>query len=367
MSSNNYVLWLDDPRSPGNTALGGKFSSLATSVADQLPVPPGFGVTTSAYREFMSATGLQNDAQRLRSDVEQGRLQLEQLESAAADLRHAILTAPMPAQLQDEILANYALLEKRTQANRVPVAVRSSGESEDLEGASFAGQYETFLWVQGGDAVLEHIRTCWSGMFSPTVLSYKSGGKHAGVGDTAMCVGVQQMVPARAAGVMFTLDPLNGDRSKIVMEAVWGLGEGVVKGDITPSHFCVDKVTLEVLSRRVETQAQEYRYDEQAGAVDLADIEADRQCRCCLLDEEPVQLAELAKKIEQRRGAPQDIEWAIEVDGTIRVLQVRPETIWSHRPTRSVVTEKRSPVAHVLARFAGVDVFGDSKAGEVKG
>src|SRR5690606_7784770 len=123
----------------------------------------------------------------------------------------------------------------------------------------------------------------------------------------------------------------------------------------------------EVLSRRIETQAQEYRYNEQAGAVDLAAIEADRQCRCCLLDEEPVHLAELAKKIEQRRGAPQDIEWAIEADGTIRVLQVRPETIWTHRPTRSVVTEKRSPVAHVLARFAGVDVFGDSKAGEVKG
>ena len=144
------------------------------------------------------------------------------------------------------------------------------------------------------------------------------------------------MVEARAAGVMFTLDPLTGDRSKIAIEACWGLGEGVVKGDITPSQFMVDKVVLGVLRRKPVRQEREYRFDRAEGAVGLLPIEAARCDTPCLDDADVLGLAKLAQEIEQSRGAPQDIEWAVAADGSIAILQVRPETVWSGKPARPV-------------------------------
>ena len=196
----------------------------------------GFGVTTTAYRVFMAHAGLDDKAAFVREAAR--RAALAEIGSARARLTDAIGAAPMPDRLETVIRRNYAILEERTGRAGVPVAVRSSGEAEDLADASFAGQYDTYLWIAGADAVLRHIRACWASMFGDAALSYRAGGDDAAAaGGDGICVGVQQMVEARAAGVMFTLDPLNGDRSKIVMEACWGLGEGVVKGDVTPSRF----------------------------------------------------------------------------------------------------------------------------------
>ena len=234
------------------------------------------------------------------------------------------------------------------------MAVRSSGEAEDLADASFAGQYDTYLWIAGADAVLRHVRACWASMFGDTALSYRAGDDHAVVsGGDGICVGIQQMVEARAAGVMFTLDPLNGDRSKIVMEACWGLGEGVVKGDVTPSRFTVDKVTLEIVQRDIAPQAEEYRFDAGLGTVRLMPLAPERGHTACIEDTEALALARLAKRIEAHRGAAQDIEWAIGADGEIKVLQVRPETVWSQQESTGLVSESRSAVGHVLARLSG--------------
>ena len=174
----------------------------------------------------------------------------------------------------------------------------------------------------------------------------------------ASASGIQQMVEARAAGVMFTLDPLNGDRSKIVMEACWGLGEGVVKGDVTPSRFTIDKVTLEIVKRDVVPQSEEYRFDPASVAVRLMPILPERTRTACIDDAEALALAKLAKRIEERRGAAQDIEWAIGADGDVRILQVRPETVWSQRESAGLVSESRSAVGHVLARLSGGRVAG---------
>jgi pyruvate,water dikinase len=202
-------------------------------------------------------------------------------------------------------------------------------------------------------------------MFGEAVLSYQIDGETViATGDYGMCVGIQQMVQARAAGVTFTLNPLNGDRSKVVTEACWGLGEGVVKGDITPAQFVVDKVTLEIISRKSSPQAEEYRFIADTGTVGLVPIEATRCDAVCMKDEEVLQLAALAKHIEQKRGGPQDIEWALSEQGELRVLQVRAETVWSRKPAASLVAKARSPVAHVLARLAGGGVV--KKAAEVR-
>lgn len=360
-----FVMWLDDSQASGHPALGGKFSSLAEMTSSGFAVPPGFGITTSAYRSFMDAAGLAAEAKRISAAAD--AMALEDIKSQTRELVHGVLNAPLPAALEADIRAAYAELERRTGQRDVPVAVRSSGESEDLAGASFAGQYETFLWICGVDAVLQHVRQCWAGMFGEAVLSYRVDGRAViSQGDFGMCVGIQQMVQARAAGVMFTLNPLNGDRSKVALEAVWGLGEGVVKGDITPSRFMVDKVTLEIVDRQRSDQREEYRFDPGQGVAVLP-IEEARIGVTCLEEEHVLALAELAKHIERRRGAPQDIEWAVEASGEVRVLQVRPETVWSRKAAQSIVAKQRSPIGHVLARMAGNKIARPAETTGTKG
>ena len=351
MTADPFVLWLDDDAAPGNPLLGGKFASLAEMTATGFSVPPGFGVTTAAYRAFMEHAGLAAEASRVREKARAAAL--ADIGEDRARLVAAIGASPMPAALETAIRQGYALLEGRTGRDGVPVAVRSSGEAEDLADASFAGQYDTYLWVAGADAVLRHVRACWASMFGDTALTYRPGSGDAPPAGAAICVGVQQMVEARAAGVMFTLDPLNGDRSKIVMEACWGLGEGVVKGDVTPSRFAIDKVTLEIVKRDIVAQSEEYRFDPAAAAVRLMPLEAERGHAACIEDAEALSLATLAKRIEAHRGAAQDIEWAIGADGEVHVLQVRPETVWSQRESAGLVSESRSAVGHVLARLSG--------------
>jgi pyruvate,water dikinase len=246
----------------------------------------------------------------------------------------------------------------------VPVAVRSSGVAEDLSGASFAGQYETYLWIIGADAVIEHARRCWTGLFGPQVLTYRPEGDAPGqesMPALPMGVGVQQMVSARAAGVMFTLDPVTGDRSKIVIEGSWGLGEAVVSGLVTPDRYRVDKVTLELLASELANKEQEFSFDPGSG-VGLRDVPESRRTEACLTDEQVVALATLAKRIERHRGAPQDIEWAVDEHGTVHVLQVRPETVWSRRPATSIATG-RSALDMVMGKF----MAGAAKAPDERG
>ena len=355
MTDRPFIIWLDHEFAPGNLLLGGKFSNLAEMLAADFSVPPGFGVSTAAYHHFMNQAGLAAQAASL---LAAGRsMASADIKSKASNMVAMIMSQPMPSDLESAIHHNYALLEERVGQKDVPVAVRSSGELEDLTGASFAGQYDSYLWILGADSVLRHIRMCWASMFGDAVLSYRSGVEAAeGKRDIGICAGIQQMIEARAAGVMFTLDPLNGDRSKVAIEACWGLGEGVVKGDVTPSQFIIDKVTFEVIKRQIISQPEEYSFDLKTGAVGLIPLAAERQDVACITDREAVELAKLGKHIEQCRSAPQDIEWAINQQGDIKVLQVRPETVWSQRERSGLVSDIKSPVDHVLLRLSGVRV-----------
>ena len=359
------ILWIDDPDAAGSRLLGGKFGSLAEMTAAGFAVPGGFGITTSAYRYFLESAGLAGRAREVRAQA--AGADLAAVQQISAEFTAAIEAAPIPPDLEAAIREAYAELERRTGRPGQPVAVRSSGESEDLAGASFAGQYDTFLWIHGAEEVLRYVRRCWAGMFGAAVLTYRpeiSTGTGASVGtgsaaalaDHGICVGVQQMVEARSAGVMFTLDPVTGDRSKVVIEGCWGLGEGVVSGGITPSRYVVDKVTFEILRRDVTPQESQFSFDTERNAVGLIPVRPERRESTCLEDAHINALATLAKTIERHRGAPQDIEWAVSETGDVHVLQVRPETVWSARQASQLVTERKSAVSHVLARFAGVGV-----------
>lgn len=230
------------------------------------------------------------------------------------------------------------------------MAVRSSATAEDLPDASFAGQQDTYLWVVGADRVVEHVRRCWSSIFTDRAISYR---QRTGFDDTeiSMSVGVQKMVDPKASGVAFTLNPENGDRTQVAIDASWGLGEAVVSGEVTPDNFLVDKVLREVQRRIISSKGIEYRLVD--GAVEKVDIDGDRRDQSCLTDAEVCAVASLARTAERHYGRPQDVEWALDrhlPDGeNIVLLQSRPETVWSNKKKAPIASGSTDPMSSIVS------------------
>jgi pyruvate, water dikinase len=330
-----YTLAFAAAAAADEAVLGGKCASLARMVGSGAPVPPGFAVTTAGWRAMLAQGRL---AQRIDAAL-QGLAAGDVVAHAAASRRIAAAFAEhtLPAALADAVRFDYAALCRAEGAapDELPVAVRSSATAEDLPDASFAGQQDTFLWVVGADAVLQRVRDCWASLYTPRAIGYRAdrGIAHAGV---QMAVGVQKMVNARVAGVAMTLDPLNGDRSRVVVDASWGLGEAVVAGEVTPDHWVVDKVLRAVVGRTIATKAAEVVPDVAARRTVLRAVPPERRCAPCLTDGQVLAVAALARALEKQYGAPQDVEWAIEAcagcaEGRLLLLQCRPETVWSRR------------------------------------
>jgi pyruvate,water dikinase len=313
--------------------VGGKCASLGALHEAGLPVPDGFAITTDAFTAHL-AGGLGDRLHAELADVDTG--DVDRLEALSRQLRAEIETAPMPPAVADAIRAAYEDLGG-------PVAVRSSAAAEDLPGASFAGQQDTYLWIHGSDAVVQHVCRCWSSLYTARAIAYRhdNGFPHEQV---LMSVAVQRMVAARAAGVAMTLNPANGDRSKIVIDASFGLGETVVGGLVTPDNFVVDKVILEVVRRTISAKHVELVVE--GGRAVERDIEPERQLEPSLTLEEVKAVARLAKQAEQQFGRPQDVEWAL-ADGEIFLLQSRPETVWS--TTKAKAPSVETGVAGVLS------------------
>jgi pyruvate, water dikinase len=184
--------------------------------------------------------------------------------------------------------------------------------------------------VRGGDAVVTHVLRCWASLFTDRGIAYRIE-RGYGRASVAMSVGVQQMVRPRAAGVAFTLNPHNGDKSQVAIDASWGFGEAVVSGEVTPDNFLVDKVMGAITRRTISAKTLEYRLAD-GDAVVAAPVEASRQSVPCLTDDEILAVAKLARRAEKHYRCPQDVEWALEPSGDVLLLQSRPETVWSRRP-----------------------------------
>jgi pyruvate, water dikinase len=315
--------------------LGGKGASLASMSAANFPVPIGFCITTDAYKTHLDDSGLWTQIleKAARIDFED----MSDLEKTATQIRDLILQTPIPEAISASIKNAYQQLCQLTNANDdLPVAVRSSANAEDLPDASFAGQQDTYLWIVGEKAVLEHVQKCWASLFTARAIHYRHD-HNIQENDVLMCVVVQKMVNARVAGVIMTLNPTNGDRSKIAIDASWGLGEAVVSGEVTPDHFFVDKVMLEILKSDIHNKHIEHVPDKATRRVVIKEITDDRALEPCLTPEEVKDLCRMAKTIEKHYGCPQDIEWAIDFDlpegENITLLQSRPETVWSQKKT----------------------------------
>jgi pyruvate,water dikinase len=321
--------------------VGGKNASLGEMIKAGIRVPPGFAVTTASYQSFIAETGIENAIFALLSDLDVD--DVDALNRVSAGIQELMNTAAMPERVHQGILDGYAELCRMCGTEKVPVAVRSSATAEDLPTASFAGQQDTYLWVLGAEQVVDSAKRCWASLFTPRAISYrvKNDFPHEKV---LISVGVQKMVHAKAAGVMFTLNPTNGDPSKVVIEGSWGLGETVVSGSVTPDKFVVDKVIMEVSEKTVSRKHIECVYNAEKGGVVDADVVPDRQTSCCLDDREVMDLVQLAKRIEEHYGRPMDIEWAIDEDipfpENVFIVQARPETVWSRKRKESVIGKK---------------------------
>jgi pyruvate,water dikinase len=324
------VRWFEDCDASSIPEVGGKCASLGELIRMGARVPPGFAVTTHGCTRFLREAGILPEIARLLDGLPAD--DIVRLEQASATIRAMIESRPMSIEMEDEIAEAYRRLALRCGLPAAPVAVRSSATAEDLPGASFAGQQDTYLWIRGADELMQHVRRCISSLYTARAIGYrqKMGFDHAQV---AISVGVQKMANAFTAGVMFTLHPGNGDRSVIVIDSNFGFGESVVSGEVTPDHFVVNKVTLDITERTISRKEVCVTVDPRNQCSMVVDVPLERQTVQSLIDDEISELAWMGKQIEKHYGRPMDIEWAVDKGlpsgGNIFILQARPETVWS--------------------------------------
>ncbi len=321
-SDTEHIVWFTEVGRDSVSLVGGKGANLGELTQASIPVPPGFVVTTRAYREFIDHSGLDIILRRILIGLNVN--DDSQLNQKARAIQHAIEQAEMPATMQQEITAAYG------QLGEGPVAVRSSATAEDLAEASFAGQQATFLNIEGGLNVVEAVQRCWASLFEPRAIFYR---EQAGWGhlDVDLAVPVQQMIQSESSGVMFTVDPITNDRNRVVIEAAFGLGEAVVGGLVSPDHFEVDKSGSEIIERQIFTQdrmlvrSTDGRIDPEHGHNTWRVLSDAEGSTAKLTDTQVIRLSEIGKRIESHYGSPQDIEWGL-VGGEFYLLQTRPIT-----------------------------------------
>ncbi|GGN02469.1 PEP/pyruvate-binding domain-containing protein [Streptomyces fuscichromogenes] len=351
-----YTITFDSGADAATARVGGKCAGLLTMTAAGLPVPPGFVLTTDAFDALLDGGGLRAEIETVLAGIDV--TDTADTEARAAEVRRLVTERPVPSSVAAAVTSAYQALGED---GDTPVAVRSSARTEDLSAMSFAGQYDTHLWVRGADAVLDAVRGCWASLWTARGISYRTA---RGVSERglAMAVGVQRMVDARTAGVALTLNPSDGDRSKVVIDAAWGLGGPVVSGEMTPDHYVVDKVLLVPVRTTVARKHQELVAAPDRGTLVRRAVENARQEAACLASAEVTAVARLAKAVESHYGCPQDIEWAIDrapaplPDGSPRVLllQTRPETVWSSRPRTSVEVVPGAGVSSIVETMLGL-------------
>jgi len=332
-----YVVHFDEYTPEQSLSVGGKNASLGEMTGAGLAVPPGFAVTTRAFTEHVADPDMRREVGDLLSQAD---LQYPAaLEPISAAVRARIEAAPLATGLAEAVAVAYDRLCNCCGVDELPVAVRSSATCEDAPDASFAGEHDSFLWVRGATEVARHVVRCWSSLWTARAISYRAA---SGYADTvvAMSVGVQKMVRPIASGVAFTLNPTNGDRSQVAIDASWGLGEPVVSGEVTPDNYLVDKVLFEITSRKVSNKTVELRVE--GDRVERVELSGERATGPCLADAEIKAVARLARQAERHYGCPQDIEWALDSElpsaDNVVLLQSRPETVWSRQVRQPVAT-----------------------------
>jgi pyruvate,water dikinase len=339
------VAWFKDVGIADRPTVGGKGGSLGELTRAGIAVPPGFVVTTAAFELFLQALEAREPVRAKVTALDPN--DLGAATKLSEELRRRVIDEPMPAEVEQAIRAAHAELAP----NDEPVAVRSSATTEDAEDASFAGLQDTFLWVLGAGQMVAKVRECWGSLYSVESMTYRLKHDFPEEG-VAMAVVVQQMVDAMCAGVMFTRSPLTGDKSVITIEGAWGLGSAVVSGEVTPDRWVLGKITGEISVRDISDK-QARQVPAPGGGIHEVENEAAIAGQPCLTDPQLMALREVGRKIERHYGKPQDIEWALDQDGNVLLLQSRPETVWSAKDAAPITKPTDNPLAHVMNIFGG--------------
>ena len=336
------IRWFNELSKSDVNIAGGKGANLGEMTQAGLPVPPGFTVTTPAYRRFTEATGILDQLKELLQDldVDDNKALLSTAEAA----KSVVVEAKIPKDVAKLIADAYKELCQQ-EGEELYVAVRSSATAEDTAEASFAGMNETFLNVHGEKDVVESVKKCWASLYGARVIFYRV---KRGFDSWGMEMGViiQKMADADKAGVAFTQNPATGAPNELIIEAAFGLADPVVAGEISPDYYLVDKSNLSILDLQVKLKKfMRVRRDGQTVDIDLSDEEGNRQV---LTEDEIRDVAKVCRDIENHYGMGQDIEWAIE-DDKLYIIQSRPITTLGIEAAGEVSTEE----AEVLLRGLG--------------
>lgn len=320
MEERKYVFWFEELSKEQASAVGKKCANLGEMTRLGLDVPPGFALTLAMYEKFLQDSGLGERLVRYIGGLEDLKTAgVERLRQISAEIRGMIENEPMPQSVADLISGHYDELCKRLGIPDVPVSVRSAGVE------SRPGMFETYLNIEGKEAVLANVQKVWASSFTPRAIAFRIS-KGLPVDCDVLGVAIVKMVKAAAAGIGFTIDPVTGDDSKVIIEANWGLGEGVVSGVENVDKWTVDKQTLDIADRSVGKKVKCVLFMEKG--ADWAEVPIDKQDKPCLTDEQIKAVAQVALHLEERLGQPQDMEWAVDPDfpagKNVFLLQTRP-------------------------------------------
>ncbi len=330
----SFIRWFKETSKDDVAIVGGKAANLGEMYNAGFPVPPGFTITAQCYKYFIEKTRIKDKIFSILKNININ--DTDKLQEYANEIQKLIISTEVPLDIREEIIDNYEALEipdikkvkhvlELANIKEYPfVAVRSSATAEDLPEASFAGAQATYLNVKGVEQLIKAVRACWASLFTARAIYYraKNNFDHSKV---LIAVAVQKMVNSEKAGVMFSVNPATNNRKEIIIEAAYGLGEAVVSGAINPDLYIVDKDSMKIKSVKVNTQEWGYFRDLNMGRSSKRDIPKEKRHLQKLSDNEILELANLAVKVELHYGKPQDMEWAIEKD-KLYLVQTRAVT-----------------------------------------
>lgn len=351
------VLWFNELHREDVNLVGGKSSSLGemTSSMD-VPVPYGFATTARAYRYFMHQTKLNDKVNALLESIKDYE-NSDELHTTCQQIRDLIISATMPEDLANDIKQAYAELAKKMGQDDPFVAIRSSATAEDLPNASFAGQQESYLNIKGAADVVNRVQQCYSSLFTDRATYYRHK-QHFPHEKVALSAAVQMMVFSKASGIMFSVNVANGDASKIVIDAIYGLGEYIVLGKVTPDHFVIDKQSMKIVEKNIIKQPIELMRIPNGGTKEQA-VPTELQEQPVITDNQVIELAGYAKEIERHYGCYMDMEYALDTNtNRLWIVQARPETVWSRRNKEKKTNNAPSDDSDVTADNAEVAVRG---------
>jgi pyruvate, water dikinase len=339
------TVWYEEMEGNDFTFVGKKTANLGEMIKAGIPVPPGFAVTVHAMDKFTTDTGIKAQLTKL----------LTETDGVAKPTSDAVMrlieTTQLPSDIEDAIASNYRRLCETSGVPNCPVAVRSS------VAVSMPGQMESCLNIQGEKDLVDSVRKCWSSAFNVEAIMYRMNSGTPLLFNIG--VGISKMVNSRVTGIIFTINPINGDPSKICIDASYGLGEAVASGLVTPDTFFIDKIVMEPVKTIIGSKEVQCVYNDKGKNIVQVPVPKGKRSVACLTGQESLELARIGKLIEDHSGNACNIEFGIDADflfpKNIMILQVRPESVWSKKETIARTEKKKDALDRMVGQLiAGV-------------